>query len=182
MQAILRQYSEDEIVVNTDGGQDGVERFGVRNTLLGVGKHSRLAEYRDALGRERFDHFYKFSCVRNPWDRMISLYFSPHRGRDRWNPRQFERLVESAQSAADILRLDPGDRDPFGNVDSVIRYEQLNEDFRAVAERMGIEAPELPVYNRSSREHYSQYYDARSRDLVARRHAEDIARFSYTFD
>src|ERR1043166_2731814 len=53
IQSILRRYSEDEIITPR-AHQDGVERFGVRNPKYPIKKHSTLAEYRAALGEERF--------------------------------------------------------------------------------------------------------------------------------
>ena len=182
IQSILKEYSEDEIVVSRRRPQDGVERFGLRNAEFGIRKHSPLVEYRDALGTERFTSLYKFSCVRNPWDRMISYYFTPGRGVTEWDPKAFEKLVRDTPSAAEFLRLSKRDADPFDNVDAVLRFETLSEDFRRLCEKLEIEAPELPVYNRSKREQYSKYYDAKLRDLVAKKCAIEIERFAYAFE
>src|SRR5438034_10978870 len=73
IQRVLRDYSEDELVP-LRSEQDGVERFGLRNPKYKLKKHSTLAEYRAALDEPDFGNLYKFSCVRKPWDRMISLY------------------------------------------------------------------------------------------------------------
>jgi hypothetical protein len=68
-------------------------------------------------------------------------------------------------------------------VDFVGRYENLEADFRRVAERIGlpptislprIQANPQPV-------HYVDYYTAATRDAVATRFAQDIALFSYRF-
>ena len=181
IQSILRDYSEDEIVA-LRGEQDGIERFGLRNPNYKVRKHSTLAEYRMALGEERFRSLYKFACVRNPWDRMVSYYFRPTRDLMSWNRKEFKKMILNAFSVADYLRLDKGEEDPFGNVDYVMRFENLADDFRHVCAALDIPAAPLPQYNRSSREHYAKYYDDELRELVRKRFAPEIERFGYTFD
>jgi hypothetical protein len=83
---------------------------------------------------------------------------------------------------ADYLRLDGGEKDPFSNVDYIMRFENLSNDFRAVCTAIGISPPTLPQYNRSGREHYSKYYDDELRELVRARFALEIERFDYKFD
>jgi hypothetical protein len=85
-------------------------------------------------------------------------------------------------SVADYLRLDNGEGDPFGNVDYIMRFENLADDFRAVCTAIGISPPTLPQYNRSSRDHYSKYYDDELRELVGARFAREIERFNYAFE
>jgi hypothetical protein len=181
IQSLLRHYSEDEIV-SLRREQEGIERFGVRNPNYKIKKHSTLAEYQAALGEEQFRSLYKFACVRNPWDRMISLYFSPGRQVAEWDRKAFESLVLKVPSTADYLRLEAGEEDPFGNVDRMMRFETLTEDFRSVCAQLGIPLAPLPEYNRSSREYYAKYYDNELRALVAERFASEIERFDYTFD
>ena len=181
IQSVLRHYSEDEIVA-LRGEQDGIERFGLRNPKYKIKKHSTLVEYRTALGEARFRDLYKFTCVRNPWDRMVSYYFTPTQDVKDWDRKKFKKVVSEALSVADYLRLEKDEADPFGNVDYFMRFDNLAEDFRAVCATLGIPPVPLPRYNRSSREHYSKYYDNNLRELVRKRFALEIERFGYTFD
>ena len=181
IQSVLRDYSEDELVALREE-QDGIERFGLRNPKYKVKKHSTLIEYRDALGEEQFRDLYKFTCVRNPWDRMVSYYFTPTQNPETWDRKKFRGIISKAVSAADYLRLDNGQEDPFANVDYVMRFENLADDFRDVCSAIEISLLALPQYNRSSREHYSKYYDDELRELVRARFAAEIERFGYTFE
>ena len=181
IQSVLREYSEDQIVA-LRSEQDGIERFGLRNPNYKIRKHSTLAEYRMALGDEQFRSLYKFACVRNPWDRMVSYYFRPTQQVSELDRKEFRKVISKALSVADYLRLDKGDGDPFANVDYIIRFESLADDFRVVCTTLGIAAPLLPQYNRSNREHYSKYYNDELRELVRERFAPEIERFGYTFD
>jgi Sulfotransferase family len=181
IQSILRNYSEDEIVA-LRADQDGIERFGLRNPNYKIKKHSTLAEYRAALGEARFRDLYKFTCVRNPWDRMVSYYFGTTSLMGAWDRQEFRKLILKAVSLADYLRLDKGESDPLGNVDYIIRFENLADDFRAVSARLRIPDAALPQYNRSNREHYSKYYDDELRELIGKRFAPEIDRFGYAFE
>jgi hypothetical protein len=181
IQSVLRDYSEDELVA-LRGEQDGVERFGLRNPKYKIKKHSTLAEYREALGTEQFRSLYKFTCVRNPWDRMVSYYFTPTQKVTAWDPKKFRKVISRALSVAEYLQLDNGEGNPFGNVDYVMRFENLADDFRTVCTALGISPPGLPQYNRSNREHYSKYYDDEFRELVRERFAAEIERFGYAFE
>ncbi len=181
IQSVLREYSEDELLA-LRSEQDGIERFGLRNPKYKIKKHSTLAEYRDALGEAEFGNLYRFTCVRNPWDRMVSYYFTPTQKTDAWDREKFKKIILSALSASDYLRLDKDEKDPFGNVDYVMHFESLADDFGKVCAALDISPMKLPQYNRSNREHYSKYYDNELRELVCARFALEIERFGYAFE
>jgi hypothetical protein len=181
IQSVLRRYSEDQLVALRKE-QDGVERFGLRNPTYKLKKHSMLSEYHKAMGDEQFRNLYKFTCVRNPWDRMVSYYFTPTQNPETWNKKKFREIISKTVSVQDYLRLDDGEDDPFANVDYIMRFESLADDFRAVCTAIDISPPMLPQYNRSNREHYSKYYDDELRELVRSRFAAEIERFGYVFE
>src|SRR6266513_637626 len=181
IQSTLRDYSEDQLVA-LRREQDGIERFALRNPNYNIKKHSTLAEYYNALGREQFRNLYKFTCVRNPWDRMVSYYFTPTQTPETWDPKKFRKIIFKVVAVADYLRLVNGEEDPCANVDYIMRFENLADDFRTVCGTLEIAPATLPRYNRSSREHYSKYYDNDLRELVRSRFAAEIDRFGYTFE
>jgi hypothetical protein len=183
VQNILRHYSEDKIVCLTPL-QDGVERFEVRSDQFKIEKHSTLEDYRRELGEAQLAPLFKFCCVRNPWERAISFYFSPHRGPVEWHRADFMKLVPKIMPASGFVTLKnakPG-KSPFENVDYVIRFEHLNDDFREVCAQLNIPAQELPVRNKSTRRHFSEYYDRELVELIRSHFREDIERFGYEFE
>src|SRR6476469_1258770 len=106
IQSVLRDYSEDQLVALRKE-QDGIERFGLRNSKYKIKKHSTLSEYHDALGDEQF---------RDPY------YFTPTQNPETWNRKKFCGIISKAVSVADYLQLDNGEEDPFANVDCVMRF------------------------------------------------------------
>jgi len=180
LQSILSRYSEDTLVAGDN--KDGVHRFGI-NSRYGTVKHSTLADYLSALGPEAFWAKRRFACVRNPWDRAISFYFSPHRGQNRWNRNEFIDLLDDIQPMASYLRL-PSDTPgalPCRNLDVIIRYEKLQQDFDGLCDFLGIARQSLPVLNPSNRRPYTDYYDPELIQRVADRFSADIELFDYGY-
>lgn len=181
LQSVLSAYSEDAIVVGDN--KDGVHRFGLYSAY-GTVKHSTLADYLAALGPESFWSKRKFACVRNPWERAISFYFSPHRGCDTWDRNEFIRLLDEIHPMTTYLRLpiDTAGTRPDHNLDFIIRYEQLNKDFSRLCDILDIAGGSLPVLNQGSRQPYFDYYDPELIQIVADRFREDIEVFGYEFE
>lgn len=183
IQTILKDYSEEKIVSIAEH-QDGVERFEVRSDNYKIHKHSTLADYQKQLGQEVIDGLFRFTCIRNPWGRMISFYFSPHRGEILWDRAKFIRLVDEVKPVTDYISSGTESEhgtDCFGNIDHYIRFEQLERDFEEVCKRIGIPTVPLPRYNASKSEHYSAYYDNELIELVNERFSQEIKYFRFKF-
>ncbi|MFT4176261.1 MAG: sulfotransferase family 2 domain-containing protein [Luteolibacter sp.] len=194
LQNILRDYSEDEIVISGKH-QDGIERFEVRNKSFDVRKHSTLAHYRSVLDKQLFDGLFKFATIRNPWDMMVSSYFSPHRGITEWNRQQFKDHINKEKNLRKYICVPSSAGNfwkrvglPFfqkpllADIDFLIRFENIESDFKKVCEKLGIPVQNLPKRNASSRSHYADYYDDELHELVAKRFSEEIEFGKYEFE
>jgi len=194
IQNVLQEFSDDEIVCSEEH-HDGVERFGIRNSRYKIKKHSPLAQYKRELNPDLFNSLFKFAIIRNPWDKMVSWYFSPGRGREGWDRDAFIEMVhkkpplshhvihptftEKVARKLSMPRQYPKlDRD----IDLLLSFERLNEDFKKLCERIGVPPVDLPVRNKSSREHYSHYYDDELKSLVAERYRDEIEFGRYEFE
>jgi hypothetical protein len=181
IQGVLKQYSEDRIVADAPH-QDGIERFEVANDRYSTHKHASLAEYHAAMEPAIYTGLYKFSVIRNPWDWMISLYFSPHRGETAWNRDAFMTVVNDAGTLRRYIRTEPGVDGPLdADLECLMRFERLEADFARVCTDLGIPHEPLPRRNQSQREGYAAYYDAELRDFVALKFHEEIAFGNYRF-
>lgn len=183
IQNVLKRYSEDEIVIN-GVHQDGIERFGVRNARYEVSKHSPLSQYQSVMEPDIFNALFKFAVIRNPWDMLVSFYFSPHGGVQEWNRDGFLNMVKSIPTMrCFIAGLHSRSQDKLDdNVDFLMRFEHLHEDFKLVCEKIGIPHVQLPHRNRSEREHYSNYYDEEMKEIVHNKFREEIAFGDYRFE
>jgi hypothetical protein len=187
IQNVLSKYSEDEIVI-LNKHQDGIERFEVRNNEYDVTKHSTLSHYRSVLKANIYRSLFKFATIRNPWDMMISFYFSPHRGFTEWNRQIFLSLIESMSPLSHYICEKPSIRKGEGNssiytdVDFLMRFERLDDDFKVVCAKLDIPYSRLPKRNSSTRSHYSRYYDEELQEIVRQKFIEEITFGNYIFE
>jgi hypothetical protein len=196
IQNILRDYSEDDVVVLAKH-QDGIERFEVRNKQYNIRKHSTLTHYKSVLDAGIYRSLYKFATIRNPWDMLISYYFSPHRGVNEWNRENFITLVNTVSTLRQYVReksLKDRVLDKLGaqklninkkldaDVDFIMKFEYLDDDFKLVCKRLEIPYFPLPKRNVSVRVHYSRYYDDELREIVRKKFVEEIEFGNYSFE
>ena len=186
VQNILREYSEDDIVVK-GAHQDGVERFEVRNKKFkGLVKHSTLNDYYRVLGDD-LKNYYLFTTVRNPFDKLVSYFFSPHRGDVRWDPEEFSRFVRGIKPIDDFISLSSGllgfrKTNMASSFNYIMRFEHLSDDFCEVLTELGLPKRTLPHRNRSSnRMPYQECYDEELRRFVEERHKFEIELGGYEF-
>jgi len=146
-------------------------------------------EHRRHLGRDKFDSYFKFGFVRNPWDRMVSLY-ERKEALELRNRMTFGQFVEWIQySSATCVHSSPHRYqldwfvDPNGEVlaDFIGRFETLEKDWSFVASKLGL-ASTLPHVRANPRDkHYTEYYNDRTREIVGTRFRVDVETFGYEF-
>lgn len=150
-------------------------------------KHASPLHVRPLLGERKWADYFKFCFVRNPFDRLVSLYFYHRQRIPTTHPLASQLTFDDwllGGGAGSALRLMTDFvTDESGNLilDFIGRYENLASDFRTVCGQLGIKA-ELPYDNSTRRDHYSNYYSDRTRNEVERLFAEDLERFDYTFE
>ncbi|WP_132031685.1 sulfotransferase family 2 domain-containing protein [Aquabacter spiritensis] len=182
IQRVLLPLSDDCMAL-TGPHHDGIDRFEIRSSKLDIHKHSTLEDYRRQISHDSFSRLFKFACVRNPWDRCVSFFFSPHRGRVEWSLTAFSDFIErSVRPQSDYLRLTGQDEDPFDNIDYILRFEKLSENFFDLCSKIGIKSHTLPVHNKSNHEDYRFYYKSNEViELVYNKFNEEIKRFKFEF-
>jgi chondroitin 4-sulfotransferase 11 len=162
---------------------------------LPVKHHQTAKEVIAGIGQAKWDNAYKFTLVRNPWDKVVSHY-EYRRKRNKtelatrnisfaeWvkktygpdqdtfyynNPKAFQPQVEWLKDNENNI-----------SIDFVGKFESINKDFDQIASAIGLDA-QLPHLNASKRLAYQSYYDDETRKIVANWFAEDIEVFGYSF-
>ena len=163
-------------------------------------QHMTAADLKQVLQKDGiFDSYFKFSIVRNPWDRLVSAFA--------WNNlkwanaqeltdtefeasvRELHALFLTARAARQAPRVGAHlwpqvhylvDRDRKPLLNYIARHENLAADWQRIREKIGIKA-DLPSRMRSHHRPYQSYYSDATRDMVAEIYAEDIAALRYSF-
>jgi hypothetical protein len=150
------------------------------------GKNWVVKEY----GEDLWDEYFKFSFVRNPWDRLLSQYtWRRAKNQDDVQERDFNEWVlwRSTQTKKRETLTKQADTITCGNeiiVDFIGRYENLHQDYITLCKEIGISSPyELPHKHnkKSGRLPYNEIYTDVTRDIVKKYYSKDIGMFGYTF-
>jgi len=178
----LRDYIDDKLILKSQM-QDGVERFGLKNTSYpSLNKHSRLSEYYKYLGDSICD--YKiYTTIRNPFDKLISYYFSPHRWHQTTNkqPKWDYHKIELILNQMPELRWFINTPALMDNI-KFLKYETINGDFNKMCEEVGLPKLNLSHRNKSTnRSDYRIYYNNRLIDLIYNKHKFEISIGNYQY-
>lgn len=138
--------------------------------------------------------YFKFGFVRNPWDWVVSRYFTyslDYRLRHpfkEWvyhyaNPVLSAKDVNQSLFNPLCLQSDwLASPDGKLGVDFIGRFENLHNDVGKILKRIsGPQDKKLPHEQKTLHKHYSTYYDRESRDLIEKRYNTDISTFNYKF-
>ena len=174
----------------------------VASALFGEGgaTHAPLSSIQQLLTAAEFQTYFKFTFVRNPWDRLVSAYEFLRVGvgdeeYDKALSNQitgfgsFERFlgwIKETEGCAGIHFYPQhkyvNSEDSTNAMDFVGYFETLGRDVSLVANRLGLSV-NLPHINATpSRTAYQDYYTPRSIDLVGEVYQEEIELFGYDFD
>ena len=169
-------------------------------------KHFLARELREVYGRTLWDSCFKFSFVRNPWDRLVSWWSMIDNGRPYIDLAQppntfFGYVLKNAKTFEEFLSHcdeeivdSDGRKNIFRNqidylvddtgaiiVDFIGRFERLQDGFDQISRRIGRPSVELPRTNASQHAAYTDCYTPDMAEIVARRYARDIEQFGYRF-
>ncbi len=163
---------------------------------LPVKHHLTAREVIAKIGKQQWNDAYKFTFVRNPWDKMVSLY-EYRRKKDKtkitsrnipfkvWvkltlgpdSDPYYYNNIKSFQPQVEWLKDDKG----VIAIDFIGKFESIRSDFEQIRQTIGTSV-ELPHLNATKRSNYRDYYDDETRRLWRDWYHEDIERFAYTFD
>ena len=128
--------------------------------------------------------YFKFTFVRNPYERLVSAWkyavkhwnfngnfkdFLEHETNEGWQMSYWNQLDWITNKKNEV------------KVDFIGKFENLQEDFNIICDKIEISQIELPHKNKSKHKPYHKYYDNNTRSVVAEKYAKDIEYFNYEF-
>lgn len=146
--------------------------------------------------------YFRFSFVRNPWDRMVSAYHYLRSGgsgkRDKEISKElsvFKTFDDFAVSWLNEKKLEEKihfvpqyeflkNHEGLVDLDFIGRFENLSRDVEKLCCQLGrdkVHLNKLKKINASKRGDYRQYYTETSREIVAELYKKDITMFGYSF-
>ena len=139
---------------------------------------------------------FAFGFVRNPWDRMVSLYHFRCQKDNQNNKFDQQRLIDFGFEKCLLTGILGENFPPWDNpklnmtndamtwlhgCDAIGRYEKLQEDFDSICRMGNLDPVKLPHTNSSRHDDYRSYYTQEMIDFVAEKHKRTIELFDYTF-
>jgi chondroitin 4-sulfotransferase 11 len=181
---------------------------GIKEALELPGRGHLPWQYYYVVYPEQWDLYIKFTVVRNPWDRVVSAYhyakmdknywydnlnrITPHPDYELLSKRTFAGYCEILKNRRNMLKHESWQpqylwvaKTENGNnllmVDFVLRYENLEDDFAVLCERLGVSNIDLPYINKSNHGHYRQYFTQETKEIIEELYSADIRLFKYEF-
>ena len=153
--------------------------------------HLSLRDVAAHLPTDVWKTYFKFAFVRNPFERFVSAYVFLLRATlsENHSPRDVTQGMKTALGRQRFRRrilIQPQchfleDSEGRLGIEYIGRYERLEADFAQICRQIGVSAS-LGQVNTSDHLHFSHYYDAELRSIVADLYSEDIRRFGYSFE
>lgn len=134
-------------------------------------RHMRAARVRKLLPPGVWESYYKFCVVRNPWDRLVSMYFWRTRNSDTGSIDSF--LADGMPRNLRRFGIDIYTIDGTVVVDRLCRFDHLEQDLEEVRKTIGLPSPlELPLAKTGIRPSGTPYQDVLSPGCI-----ENVARY-----
>lgn len=165
--------------------------FGLRNSgdswITGVHQHAKALDYLNFLGPQRFEEYYKFACVRNPINWLVSEYL--YIQRSRYHPRYEtanllncndfiqSRIAEGLPTQTSYLIVKE-----HISVNKILTVENLEADINCLFRRLSLPKRDIPRLNFSNFEKKQEMLDSISQmtlSQVYEAYSEDFSNFGY---
>ena len=164
-----------------------------QKTIIDFGKSVVLDGYNVDYNND-WDNYFQFSFVRNPFDRILSCFLDKTKkviGTE-WEMQHYSKYKNSSFEEF-VMDLDNDSINQEGHtkeqhlminldeVDFIGRFENLNQDFKYVCEKLNIEIEDMPHQNRTNHSEYQNYYNDKTIAKIKELYSKDMELFEYVY-
>lgn len=177
----------------TEAVESAVGIVGARGTRSAIKaekwyNHMPAELIRSQLGETLWNAYYKFTIVRNPYDKVVSWFHFDHLKESDALPfaeikQHFRRFVLECDVLA-VMDRDKYVIDGSVCVDRFIRYEMLDDDLKDLADHLGLDIAGRDLMHakghfRPKGLKFQDYYDKDTAAVVARAFDFELETFGY---
>lgn len=152
--------------------------------------HISAREIRSKVPAEVWNDYFKFGIERNPFDRIISLFYHDGAKRKIGDTKDLRKMLEWWLSTTDRPLSNWNNyTDENGNImlDFMLLYESLYAHTRELEHKLGLPS-RIPIKRvhaaaekRKNYTHYRQVLTEKSRDILSRACRNEIEKYGYEF-
>jgi hypothetical protein len=150
-------------------------------------QHAHAIQIRKLVGKDVWDHYFKFCFVRNPFDRAISLYYWTIKNWQNKHPGALPEINHFILNLP-VTKLSTWARYTINNkiaMDYIGCYENLDENLVFIEQKIGIPHLVLPHAKTSTRKdprHYREILNPNTRSYIEKACSPEIAAFGYEWN
>lgn len=175
---IIDKYKCIFVHIPKNAGTSIEEYFGNESVRIQPSKHADIHEIKTRF-KNSYKNYRKFTIIRNPYDKMVSWYFYLKRNLgENYNIVDFNQWIKDPSSfwhADDPISYLKPQCDWIDDTVEIISFENLKEELNIFFN----EKINLPVTNKSNHNHYLEYYNDESLDIVYNKYKKDFKQFNY---
>ena len=146
-------------------------------------QHLSLSEIRELIPYDIYKNYFKFTLVRNPWDRLVSEYMWAY-----WKIMNFNEFIDKVKYCVNnnvlLTTMNSHVRPQIDfinkDIDHIGRFENIGDEINVIKNRYKIKR-DLTHEKKSKRDHYKKYYSLENAKLVEKLYSKDIEEFNYSF-
>ncbi|UCH10902.1 MAG: sulfotransferase family 2 domain-containing protein [Fidelibacterota bacterium] len=159
-------------------------RLFLRGQRTAFFNHMAAVDVKRLVGEQVWSSYYKFCFERNPWDRVISLYYWRCRNKDPM-PSISEFINSGALEVLKKRGLELYTINREVAVDRVCLFEKLADELEQVRTRVGLPTnlslPKVKGTYRKDKQHYRDLLSPEDEATIAKLFEREIALFGYEY-
>jgi len=138
-----------------------------------------VKDYIKIFGYKKYKEFFSFAFVRNPFERFVSWYLYDKMGFDNFEKWLYNFLENNKLNQLDYLTNNDG----FIDIEFIGRYENLQNDFNYILNRLGLNKIILPIKNKNKKNYFYQDFYSKNLELyVKSKIQKELDFFNYKFN